>query len=227
MRKLPFSGWLMLAAFLALPIFALSQAAQQNLTLIVNGRPGSINVVQLDGRPYVEIEALARIASGSLSFKENQIILSLPASATGSAPNPSPAIAPANQGFSKDFLKAAIEEIAAIREWRSVLANAIQHGYPVTDDWLTVYHDQAAKSFRLASVAVSTNSDRDALGLLSNEFDNMNTLSDTILKLHTSLDYVSPTALTDNLLDQKVMNCAHFLASMAAGNQFLDDGSCH
>jgi len=59
MRKWPFSAWLMLAALLALPIFALSQAAQQNLSLIVNGRPGVAPVVQLNGRSYVEIEALA------------------------------------------------------------------------------------------------------------------------------------------------------------------------
>jgi len=41
------------------------------------------------------------------------------------------------------------------------------------------------------------------------------------------MDYVSPTTLTDDPLDQRIMNCAHFLASMAAGRQFLDDGSCH
>ena len=40
MRKRPFSNWWLLVALLALPIFALSQAAQQTLTLIVNGRHG-------------------------------------------------------------------------------------------------------------------------------------------------------------------------------------------
>ena len=86
MRKWPFSKWLILAALLALPILALSQAAQQNLTLIVNGRPGVATVVQLNGRSYVEIEALARIANGSLSFKGNQIMLTLPASTASAAP---------------------------------------------------------------------------------------------------------------------------------------------
>ena len=227
MRKWPFSAWLMLAALLALPIFALSQAAQQNLTLIVNGRPGVAPVVQLNGRSYFEIEALARVASGSLSFKGNQIILTLPGSTTSTAPAPSSATEPANQGFSKEFLRAGFEEMAAIREWRSVLTNAVQHGYPITEDWLSVYRVQAAKNLTLASVAVSTDSDRDALGLFTNEFDNMHKLSDTILESHKSMDYVSPTTLTDDPLDQRIMNCAHFLASMAAGRQFLDDGSCH
>jgi len=76
-------------------------------------------------------------------------------------------------------------------------------------------------------VAVSTDLDHDALGLLTNEFDNMHKLSNTILESHKSMDYVSPTALTDDPLDQKIMNCAHSLASMAAGRQFLDDGSCN
>jgi len=121
MRKWPFSKWLILAALLALPILALSQAAQQNLTLIVNGRPGVATVVQLNGRSYVEIEALARIANGSLSFKGNQIMLALPASAASAAPAPSPTAEPANQGFSKEFLRAGIEEMAAIREWQASL----------------------------------------------------------------------------------------------------------
>jgi hypothetical protein len=227
MRKWPFSKWLMLAALLTLPILALSQAAQQNLTLIVNGRPGVAAVVQLNGRSYVEIEALARIASGSLSFKGNQIILTLPASTTSTAATSSPTAEPANQGFSKEFLRAGIEEMAAIREWRSVLTNAVQHGYPITEDWLTVYRGQATKSLTLASVAVSTDSDRDALRLLTNEFDNMQKLSNTILESRKSMDYISPDTLNNDPLDQKIMNCAHALASMAAGRQFQDDGSCH
>jgi hypothetical protein len=227
MRKRPFSNWWLLAVLLVLPIMALSQVAQQTLTLLVNGRPGAAPIVQISGRSYVEIEALARLASGSLSFKGNQIILTLPGSTTSPAPAPTSTTEPANQGFSKEFLRAGIEEVAAIREWRSVLANAVQHGYPITEDWLSVYRVQAAKSLNLASVAVSTDSDRDALGLLANEFDNMHKLSNTILESHKSMDYVPPTALTDDPLDQRIMNCARSLAAMAAGRQFLDDGSCH
>jgi len=217
---------MMSAALLALPVFALSQAVQQALTLVVNGRSGEAAVVQLNGKSYVEIETLARIASGSLGFKGNRIILTLPASAASTLPVLSPENEPENRGFSKEFLRAGIEEMAAIREWRSVLTNAVEHGYPITD-WLAVYRVQAAKSLTLASVAVSSDSDREALGLLTNEFDNMDKLSDTILQSHKSMDYVPPSTLTDDPLDQRIMNCAHSLASMAAGSQFLDDGSCH
>jgi hypothetical protein len=197
------------------------------LTLIVNGRPGVATVVQLNGRSYVEIEALARVASASLTFKGNQITLTLPASPASTPTAKEPAAEPANQGFSKEFLRAAIEEMAAIREWRSVLSNAVQHGYPIMGDWLAVYHAQATKSLTLASVAASTDSDREALVLLTNEFENMHKLSETVLQSHKSMEYVAPTTLTDDPLDQKIMNCAHSLASMAAGRQFQDDGSCH
>jgi hypothetical protein len=227
MRTRPFATWLMLAALLALPGFALSQALQQNLSLLITGRPGIAPVVQMNGRSYVEIEALARIASGSLGFKENQIILTLPASAVAALPIPSPVPDRANQGFSKEFLRACIEEMATIREWRSVLTNALLYGYPITDDWSSAYRAEAAKNLNLASVAVSTDSDRDALKLLTSEFDNMQTLANKIVELKKSMDYISRDTLANDPLDQKILNCAHFLASMAAGGQFQDDGSCH
>ncbi len=226
MRKRPFCGWLMLAALLALPGLALSQAVQHNLTLIVNGRPGVATVVQINGRSYVDIEGLARIASGSLDFKGNQVILTLPASPAGTVPPPASTAKPASKGFSKEFLRAGIEEMATIREWRSVLADAIQHGYPVTEDPLSGYRGQTAKSLALASVAASTDSDRDALILFTNEFDNMQELNNKILGLRKSMDYISPDTLTNDPLDQRILTCAHFLASMAAGGQFQDDGSC-
>jgi hypothetical protein len=76
------------------------------------------------------------------------------------------------------------------------------------------------------SVAASTDSDRDALKLLTNEFDNMQELNDKILELRKSMDYISPDTLINDPLDQRILTCAHFLASMAAGGQFQDDGSC-
>src|SRR5450755_1799448 len=121
MRNRPFNPALMLALLLALPGFALSQSAQQHLTLMITGRPGLASVVQMDGRSYIEVEALANISSGSLSFKGTQIILTLPGQAVVAIPAPSAAALPANQGFSKEFLRAAIEEMTGIREWRSVL----------------------------------------------------------------------------------------------------------
>jgi hypothetical protein len=85
---------------------------------------------------------------------------------------------PAGSEFSTEFLKAGIEEMAVIREWRSGLINALQNGYPVTDQFVSGYQSQAATNLRLASVAVSTDSDRSAFQLLSNEFDNIQKFHD-------------------------------------------------
>jgi hypothetical protein len=231
MQKRTFSAWVMLAGLVALlvvsPGFAKPQVAQPNLTLIVNGRPGGAPIVKMNGRSYVELEDLARAGNGTLGFKGNQVMLTLPAPVPSTVSAAPAATATANQGFSKEFLRAGIEEMAAIREWRSVLTNAVQRGYPVTDDWLSGYRTQASKNLTLTSVAASTDSDRDAFRLLTSEFDNMQALSDKILGLSKSMVYIAPDALSNDPLDQRILNCAHSLGAMAASGQFQDDGSCH
>jgi hypothetical protein len=222
MRKKLFSAGLMLIALLGQ---AWPQTSQQNLIFVVSGQEGQAPVLQINGRSYVDIEALARLTNGSLGFQGNQITLKLPAS-VASTPA-SPAGPPASSEFSKEFLKAGIEEMTVIREWRSALVNAVQNGYPVTDDFVSRYRGQAATSLRLASVAVSTDSDGRAFQLLSSELDNMQKLSNKVLAARKNMNYISPDALKGDPLDVQILNCAHSLAAMAASGQFQDDGSCH
>ena len=86
---------------------------QQTRTLAIDGHPGQIPVIETDGKSCVEIEALARLTNGSLSFSgNNQITLAL---------HGAPASQPESQGFSKGFLSAGIEAMSEIREWRSAL----------------------------------------------------------------------------------------------------------
>jgi hypothetical protein len=87
MREKLFKAVLMLVVLLALTGLAWSQDAQQNLTLIVTGQAGQIPILQMNGKSYVNIDALARLTNSSLSFKGNQLILTPP----GSAPSTSPA----------------------------------------------------------------------------------------------------------------------------------------
>ena len=216
----------MLLALLAMAGLGLSQAVQQSGVLIVSGQPGQARVVQINGKSYVDIEALARITNGSLSFGGNQITLTLPSSAAIAA-TPASASQSANSGFSKDFMRAGIEAGSTIREWRTALSSAVQNGYPVTADFVAGYRSQAATNLRLASVAASTDSDRNAFQLLSNEFDNMQKLSNKILAARQDMSYISADALKDDPLNQQILNCARSLAAMAASGQFQDDGSCH
>jgi hypothetical protein len=183
-------------------------------------------VVEMGGHLYVNIEALTRLANGSLSFRGNQIVLTLPAPGASTPATNLETSQLGASGFSKDFLKAAIEEMAGIREWRSALINAIRQGNWVTEDWVGTFRGQAQQNLRLVSLAASTESDRSALQLLTSEFNNMNKLSDRFLQANKSRTYVSPNALDNDPLDQKILDCAHSLAAMAANNQFVDDGSC-
>jgi hypothetical protein len=222
-----FSGTtLLLAVLLIVPVLALCLAAQVPQTLIVNGQTTHISVIQMNGHSYVDLEALARAANGSLSFNGNQISLTLP----GSGETPAPAVASANlaanSAFSKSFMRAGIEQMTVIREWRTALANAVKNGFPITDDWLSVYRGQATTALRLAFVAISTDSDRNAYRLLDSEFENMKLLSDKYVAMRQSLQFIAPDSLANDPLNQKILDCAHSMAAMAANGQFVEDGSC-
>src|SRR5579862_6757878 len=97
---------LMLVALLVVSGPGLSQSMQQNWTLIVSGQPGQAPVLRVNGRSYVNTEALARLTSGSLTFNGNQITLTLPSSGTDAPAAAPPASQAAASGFSKDFMKA-------------------------------------------------------------------------------------------------------------------------
>jgi hypothetical protein len=202
-------------------VLEVSLFAQQTDSLIITGQSGSAKVIQVAGRNYVEVEALARLTNSSISFNANQIVLTMP----GSSQDTSASAAPPT-GFSKDFVNAGIEAMAQLREWHSALKNAIQRGYPLADDWLNAYRNQAQQAVRLASVAASTPADKNALPFVNNEFTNMQKLTDKYLQATKSMNYIDPNSLDNDSLDQRIRACAHSLASMATANQFVDDGSC-
>lgn len=204
---------------------------QSNRALEVDGHPGHANVMDIGGRLYVDLHALAQITHGSLSFRGERIILTLPAPRIGdsaSEPSPEP---PTASGLSRDFMRAGIEEIATMREWASTLEYAIQNGYHITDQWTANYREQAAHNLRLASAAVGTDDDRNALQLLTNEFGTLNQWSERLVQERKSMD-TAKYALSDNALrndpvSQKIINCGRFLATMLGSGRFQDDSACH
>jgi hypothetical protein len=209
-----------------IPNLLVSPAAQENRYLTVNGQSSQVAVLQINGRSYADLEALARAVNGSLAFNGNQISLTLPSSATSPPSASSPDTSPTEPGLSKAFLKAGIEAMSTVREWHSALANAIRNQYPISESWLGPLRDQAATNLRLASVAVTTDSDRSALPLLTREFNNMKQLSDKYVAKRQSASYIAPDSLQDDDLDKKIVTCGHALAAMVASSQFHDDGSC-
>ena len=217
---------------LVVPGIVLSQNADHNRILIVNGQATQVPVVQVNGRPYVDIEELAKTINGSVSFAGTQIALSVPLSPATALPaanaaKPASSSAPeSNPGFSRGFLNAGIEEAATLREWHTALASAIQNGYPVTAAALAPYRAQATTNLRLASTAASTESDHSAYQLLNNEFQKMAKLTDKYVAARANMTYISPDALENDILNQRFVACGHSLGAMAATGQFVDDGSC-
>jgi hypothetical protein len=199
---------------------------QENRTLVVRGQQGQAPVIQVKGKSYVEVEALARLTNAYLSFKGSQIMLTMPA-APATAPIPTPGLKQtANSRLSKDFSKAVIEALAQITEWHTALVNALRNGMPVIEGADTGFRGQAAKYLRLASVAISTDSDRNTYQLLSAEVSTMQNFSNEIIEAHDNMQNISPDALMDNPLEQQTLNCAQYLASMVASGHFEDDESC-
>jgi hypothetical protein len=224
MRHKVFPSLAKLVLLLGVPSLAAAQSAQQNATFTITGVSGQIPIVQLSGRSYISVESLARLTQGSLSFRGNQTILNLLAPAPAPQQQQQP---PVNKGFSKDFLKAGIEEMTVIREWRVAIVNAVQTNNPVSEDWVSRYRLAANSKLALAGAAATTDSDRNAFQLLTNEFNNMQQMSEQFVSRHNNVQYTSPDSFDNNPLDDKILGCAHALAAMAANNQFEDDPSCH
>lgn len=213
MRKM----WVIAALAIIVPAIAMSQA--KILTLAVSGHSGSIPVTQINGKNYVEVEALAQLANGSLSFNGNQVTLTL--SPPGSQQTPAE-----KAGLTTDFLRAGIEEMSTIREWHTALATAIENQNPVTPEVLGPYEIQATKNLRIAQVAATTEADQHASQLITDEYQKMKQLSDEYLAKRAAATYIDANALTNDTLNQSVIACGKALANMAASGQFTDDAAC-
>jgi hypothetical protein len=221
--------WVVATIAMFVVAVGLVQAAQQGTVLVLNGYSGTVPVMQVNGKNYVNVEALARVTNGSMSFNGNQIVLTLAASGSGGGAAASQQAAPPasqNAGFSKEFLTAAIEEMSTVREWHSALASAITNGFPVTGELAAPYQAQAATNLRLMQVAVSTQSDQEAAQLISNAYQKMKQLSDKYVAKRANLEFVGPNALKNDPLDQSLIACGMSLRSMAGSGQFVDDGTC-
>jgi hypothetical protein len=204
----------------AAAVLAFSLAAQQTTSLAINGQQGTAKVVQVQGHNYVDIDGLARLTNGSISFKGEQIVLTMPvpAAPSGAAAQP--------QGFSKEFLSAAVEAMARVREWHSALRTAIERGVPLTTGWLDAYQAQAQQGLNMVSIAISTDSDKRGYASMVNAFNLMKSLNDKYVQLNKSLTYFAPDSLQSDPLDQRIIACGHSLTGMAAAKQYIDDGGC-
>lgn len=200
-------------------------------SLVVSGYDGQVPVIQRSGHAYVEVEGLARITESTLSFHGSRILLTLPRSSTGVTISSAGSQAPAAQeekGYSREFLRAAVEEMSVIREWRSAIENAIRTNNPVEQSWVSSYRTIADTRMEMASASATTDADRQALGLLQSAKGMIQQMSDRFLSLRSNLTYVSPDSLDNDPLDKKILACAQGVAGQAVpGGQFQDVSACH
>ncbi len=213
-----------MAAFVLLATCSSAQSAPQTHALVVRGYEGQAPVVTVEGRPFVDVQALAQITSGSMGFHDGRIELTLP-TASGGATD-----AASGQGFSRSFTTAAIETIASMREWGSTLVVAIQNSFPIGNS-MNAYRGRALDRLRIASASASTEADRRGLELLQNEFDNVQAWSSKLVSAQKTMSAgnlsTSEDALKNDELFQKIVQCGQFLGPMLAGGTFQDDSSCH
>jgi hypothetical protein len=223
MRGIARGEWLPLIVLLTVVGLGLALAEQQEGTLVVSGHSGQAPVTHVNGRAYVAVDALAGLLNGSVNYRGNEIILTLPHAASGAANQP------ATRKLSRNFLNSGIETMSDIREWRSALLVAIRNGYGTADLPVVMdpYQAKAAKNLRLASVAATTASDRDALQLLDKELSHMQQLNNKIVEARKNASYITVDSVENDPLDQKILKCAHALGEMAASGEFQDNGACH
>ena len=227
----------MLAALMMLSATGNAQEPQKPSALTVAGYAGEAKLVQIKGKSYVEVESLARLTHGTLSFKANRTILTLPPSGSGaqistrkaqaSTPQPQPPAPQAKAGLSRAFIQAGIEEMGLIREWRDAIVSAVQNNIPLTEEWASAQQRQAEKNLALASAAASTDDDRNAFTLLSAELGNIQKLNDQYIELLKQSTAMSPDKFDEGPLEEQILNCAQGFVSMTESRGFQDQPSCY
>jgi hypothetical protein len=221
---------LILTVVMVLAVVASAQTQHQKEVLSLQGYPGQATVLQFQGRAFVDVQDLARITNGSLSFERDRVILTAPGCAA-SKPSGDDA---GKTGFSRQFMRAAIEAMASIREWGGTLQVMVMNGYPVGNttagNAIAEYQARAAESISLASAASSNESDQRGLELLRNEFNNVQAWADRYIAARQSLSAANLSTSADPLKNdqeaQNIIHCGQFLAQMFAGGTFQDDGAC-
>jgi hypothetical protein len=217
-----------MVAVLISSTMAWGQSELQKRTLVINGQSGEATIYHINGQSYVDLETLARIGNGTLSFRGRDIILTLPVSDVAAAPSNAPL---ADSGMSAEFMRSAVQALSIIKEWHTTLAHAIQRGAPGDGSRLVVFHDRAAEGLRLATVAASSSADQDALKVLNNHFNQVDSWTRKLIKerkaMSTGNYSMTPNALDNDSEYQKIVSCGSFLGKMLIEGRYSYDGACH
>jgi len=215
---------LVLLGFVFSSVAILFAQGPSDKKLLLNGKNTGVTVLQADGRFYVDVETLARITRGTVSVEPTQVVLTIPrASADASSPQ-------TTDELSKEFVSAAVVALAEMKEWKGALQTMITYGFAIDGSGAQIYREQAETSLTQAVVAASTNADRSALQLLSNEFAHLAKWESDVLadrKALNSAKTLDPNALQDDPELAKISSCGRFLNKMLVSRTFADNLSCY
>jgi len=219
-----------IAVLLTIAVAAPTQTGHSPEVLSIEGFPGEVAVIKLQGRGYVDVQELARVTHGSLRFEKGRSVLTLPRSDSSETSGEKPK----RSGFSRPFRGAAIEAMASMREWAGLLMVAVQNGYPVGNNMagntIVAYQGRAADRLALAAAAASTDEDYRGLELLRSEYNKGQEWSEKYVQARTSLSAANYTvtehAFENDLDAQNIVKCGQFLATMFASGTLQEDASC-
>lgn len=208
------------------PAVAISAQRDSDPRLFVNGQSTEASVLRINGRSYVDIETVALLTHGTVTFQSNHVLLSIPSAVSSPPPAPS---APSANGMSREFASSAIATLTEMKEWKGVVGTMVTFGLAVDDKWALMSQDRVAASLEQTTAAASTNADRSALQLLSTQFANLAKWESEIVAERKDLNgarIVTPNALQNDPVLIKFSNCGRFLSVMLGSGVFGDNPSC-
>ncbi len=214
-----------------LSLAAQGQAEHVQRTLVINGQSGNATIYRIDGKSFVEVETLVRIANGSIAFQGDTIILTLPGPREAMAPATATQAKQDDYALSGEFMKSSIASLAAVKQWINTLSYAAQQGVPGDGRRIVVLQDHAAETLLQAKAQATSDADQNALQLLTNNYNTLKAWSDKLIGERRSMD-TGKYSLSADLIDrdetyQKIAACVKFLATMLSSGHFQDDRSCH
>ncbi len=198
-----------------------------NKTLVVNGRTVATGIREINGRTYIDVETLAQATNGVVKMEPNRVVLTIPTASSTASPG---APAPNSQELSRSFAVGAIGEVSEMREWRGAIGAMVTYGLAISEAWAQDYHNRVQTGLTQLASAASTDGDRNALQLLTNEFNNLAEWSNEIFTARQNLNgakTVDPNALGNDPQLAKITNCSRSLEGMLISGTFSDDGGCH
>ena len=203
-----------------------AQTAQQTEKLQVSGYSGEAAIIRVQGRPFVDLEALVHITGSSLTIERGGSILTLPG---GQSPASAPGNQRSNPGFSQPFVSAGIEAIASMREWGSTLVVAMRNGFPIGTA-IDPYRGRAVDQVRLAAAAASSPDDSKGLELLQKELSHVQNWSDKLVNARNSMTATNFT-MSENAVEkdselQAIVQCGKHLGEMFASGRYEDISAC-